>query len=85
MLRWRSLESFRCLILRGLEVLCWTNVLTSLLLPQRHKPDTRPEHNPVSHMAPKSTVAPKVQRLNFGMICCLFRYSRDAGYIKLIV
>ena len=21
----------------------------------------------------------------FGMICCLFRYSRDAGYIKLIV
>ena len=21
----------------------------------------------------------------FGMICCLFRYSTDAGYIKLIV
>ena len=34
---------------------------------------------------PKSTVAPKVHRLNFGMIRCLFRYSRDAGYIKLIV
>ena len=34
---------------------------------------------------PKSTVAPKVHRLNFGMIRCLFRYSTDAGYIKLIV
>ena len=34
---------------------------------------------------PKSTVAPKVYRLNFGMIRCLFRYSTDAGYIKLIV
>ena len=34
---------------------------------------------------PKSTVAPKVHPLNFGMIHFLFRYSRDAGYIKLIV
>ena len=34
---------------------------------------------------PKSTVAPKVHRLNFGMIRCLFRYSTDAGYISLIV
>ena len=34
---------------------------------------------------PKSIVAPKVHHLNFGMICCLFKYSRDAGYIKLIV
>ena len=25
---------------------------------------------------PKSTVAPKVHRLSFGMICCLFRYSK---------
>ena len=33
----------------------------------------------------KSTVAPKVHHLNFGMIHCLFRYSTDAGYIKLIV
>ena len=32
-----------------------------------------------------STVAPKFHRLNFGMIRCLFRYSRDAGYINLIV
>ena len=30
-------------------------------------------------------VAPKVHHLNFGMICCLFRYSTDAGYVKLIV
>ena len=30
-------------------------------------------------------IAPKVCRLNFGMIHCLFRYARDAGYIKLIV
>ena len=28
---------------------------------------------------PKSTVAPKVHCLNFGMIRCLFRYSTDAG------
>ena len=27
----------------------------------------------------------KVHHLNFGMIRCLFRYSTDAGYIKLIV
>ena len=34
---------------------------------------------------PKTTVAPKVHHLNFGMIRCLVRYSTDAGYIKLIV
>ena len=34
---------------------------------------------------PKSTVAPKLYLLNFGMICYLFRYSTDAGYIKLIM
>ena len=33
----------------------------------------------------KSTVAPKVYHLNFGMIHCLLRYSRDTGYIKLTV
>ena len=32
-----------------------------------------------------STVAPKVHRLNLGMIRWLFRDSTDAGYIKLIV
>ena len=30
-------------------------------------------------------VAPKVHHLKFGMIRCLFRYSTDAGFIKLIV
>ena len=30
-------------------------------------------------------VAPKTHRFNLGMICCLFRYSTDAGYIKLIL
>ena len=34
---------------------------------------------------PKSTVAPKVHHLNFRMIHCLFRYSTDTWYIKLIV
>ena len=34
---------------------------------------------------PKSTVAPIVHRLNFGLIRCLFRYSTDAAYIKLTV
>ena len=29
--------------------------------------------------------APKVHLLNLGMIPCLFRYSTDAGYMKLIV
>ena len=32
-----------------------------------------------------STVAPKVHCLNFGMIHSLFRYSTDAGCIKLIM
>ena len=32
----------------------WSNVLNSALPPQRHRPDTRPEHKyPVSHMAQK--------------------------------
>ena len=34
---------------------------------------------------PKPTVAPKVHHLNFDMIPHLFRYFRDAGYIKSIV
>ena len=34
---------------------------------------------------PKSTVAPKVHHLNFGMILCLFRYSTVSAYIKLIM
>ena len=34
---------------------------------------------------PKSTVVPKVHHLSFGMILFLFRYSRDSGYMKLIV
>ena len=31
------------------------------------------------------SLAPEVHHLNFGIICCLFRYYTDAGYIKLIV
>ena len=32
----------------------WTSVLNSALPPQRHRPDTQPEHqDPVSHMAQK--------------------------------
>ena len=34
---------------------------------------------------PKSTVAPQVHLLNFRNIRCLFSYSTDAGFIKLIV
>ena len=34
---------------------------------------------------PKSTVASKVHHLNFVIIRYLFRYSRDAGYKRLIV
>ena len=34
---------------------------------------------------PKSAVAPNVHCLDLGMVCCLFRYSTDEGYIKLIV
>ena len=29
--------------------------------------------------------SPKVHHLRFGLIPCLFRYSTDAGYLKLIV
>ena len=43
------------------------------------------ETNEMQKGNPKSTVAPKVYCLNFGMIHCLFRYSIDAGYINLIV
>ena len=39
----------------------------------------------VADSKPKSTFAPKVHRLNSGMINCLFRYSTDAGYMKLIL
>ena len=39
----------------------------------------------VADSKPQSTVAPKVHHLNFGLIHCLFRYSTDAGYLKLIV
>ena len=45
----------------------------------------KPEINYMQEAKSKSTVAPKIQLLNFGMIHCLFRYSRDTGYIKLIV
>ena len=42
------------MILCGAGGLWWTNVLISALPPQRHKPDTWPEHqDPVSHMAQK--------------------------------
>ena len=34
---------------------------------------------------PKSTVAPRVPCLTFGIIHRLFRYFRNAGYMKLIV
>ena len=44
----------------------------------------RTETNWMQKAIPKSTVAPKVHYLNFGMIFCLFMYSRDGGYIKLI-
>ena len=39
----------------------------------------------VADSKPKSTVAPKVHHFNFGLIHCLFRYSTDAGYTRLIV
>ena len=45
----------------------------------------KPETNQMQKANSKSTVAPKVHHLNFGMIYCLFRYSTDAGDIKLVV
>ena len=38
-----------------------------------------------TYLPPKSTVAPKVHSLNRRNTCCLFRYSTDAGFTKLIV
>ena len=72
--------------------LWWINVLNSSLPLQRHRPDKLPEHqDPVSHMEKEKKekkiylIAPKVHRFNFGMIRFLFRYSTDAGYVKLII
>ena len=39
----------------------------------------------MQNINPKSTVAPEVHCLNFGMIRFLLRYATDAGYIKLIL
>ena len=49
------------------------------------KINVKPETNQTQKANPKSTFAPEVHRPNFGMICCLFRYSTDAGYLKFIV
>ena len=38
------------------------------------KRNIKPETNEMQKANPKSTVAPKVHRLNLGMIRCLFRY-----------
>ena len=54
-LRWRSLGELSPFdIYMELGGLWWTSVLNLALPPQRHKADTRPEHqDPVSHMAQK--------------------------------
>ena len=49
------------------------------------KINIKSENNKMQKANPKSTVAPEVHHLNFGMIHCIFRYSRDAEHIKLIV
>ena len=63
-----------------------TNVKSKAIQTKSHK-------NAYTYTLPKRVkgkiyiyiVALKVHCLNFGMIHCLFRYSTDAGYIKLIV
>ena len=54
------------------------------ILKKNPKPD---RENPRTNCKSKAIQAKshKVNRLNFGMILCLFRYFRDAGYITLIV
>ena len=61
-LRWRSLgELLQFDITWSWEVSA--NVLNSALLPQRHRPDTRLEHqDPVSHMAQKREKERKRER-----------------------
>ena len=52
MLRWRFLGELLLFDYVELGGLWWTNVLNSALPPQRHRPDTQPEHqDPVSHTA----------------------------------
>ena len=54
----------------------------------RQNPTKRHTHTPSQKEKKEEyiyIIAPKVHHLNFGMICCLFRYSTDAGYIKLMV
>ena len=75
-----------------LGCLLLTSVLNLALPPQMHSPDTWLEHQePVIHTEKQKkgkiyiyhcSQSPPPQ---FGMIRCLFRYSTDAGYIKLIV
>ena len=85
-------ESFSHLILHGAGRSLVEECPELGFPPQRHRTDTRLEHqDPVSYTEEEKKekyiyiVAPKVHRLNFGMTRCLFRYSRDAPYIKLIV
>ena len=42
-------------------------------------------HNKRKRKKNINIIAPKVHHLNFVMIHCLFRYSTDAWYMKLIV
>ena len=52
------------------------NVLNSALPPQRHRPDTRPEHqDPVSHMAGKGLEQMKMQQV-------LYRTVNSAGLVS---
>ena len=55
------------------------NKETNKKTPERQNPRTNGKSKAIQ------TKSHKVHHLNFGMFRCLFRYSRDSGYIKLIV
>ena len=73
--------SFRCLILCGAGGLWWTSVLNLALPPQRHRPDTWPEHQePVSHTAKVSIFLLTVTHICLNLcICCLCSLSARFG------
>ena len=69
-----------------------TSVLNLALPPQRHSTDEWLEHQePVIHMEKEKKGKKNIYRCSqspspqIGMIRCVFMYSTDAGYLKLIV
>ena len=60
-------------------------MVNAKLYRQNHTKKHTHKHSQKEKKVKIYNIIPKVHHLNFGIIHCLFRYSRDAAYIKLIV